>query len=172
LAQVRKPPVPRATYRLQFTKAFSFKEAALTVSLPRESRRQPVYASVYLNARSASTQGYDSSITSSSIQSWGSTHSLRARMSPREDLSHIDVNDRRMTVIAAKTAHLDWPTNQFLGDQPRLSLTERNWGFSNAPVNPAFRPLLSNADSLPRMWNAAPSLSVAQGGGSCHGRSY
>jgi len=52
-------PVPRATYRLQFTKDFGFAQAAGLASYLAELGISHVYASPYLRARPGSTHGYD-----------------------------------------------------------------------------------------------------------------
>ena len=52
-------PVPRATYRLQFTKDFGFAQAADLASYLAELGISHVYASPYLRARPGSTHGYD-----------------------------------------------------------------------------------------------------------------
>jgi (1->4)-alpha-D-glucan 1-alpha-D-glucosylmutase len=52
-------PVPRATYRLQFTKDFGFAQAADLGSYLAELGISHVYASPYLRARPGSTHGYD-----------------------------------------------------------------------------------------------------------------
>jgi (1->4)-alpha-D-glucan 1-alpha-D-glucosylmutase len=52
-------PVPRATYRLQFTKDFGFAQAANLASYLAELGISHVYASPYLRARPGSTHGYD-----------------------------------------------------------------------------------------------------------------
>jgi (1->4)-alpha-D-glucan 1-alpha-D-glucosylmutase len=52
-------PVPRATYRLQFTKDFGFAQAAEVASYLAELGISHVYASPYLRARPGSTHGYD-----------------------------------------------------------------------------------------------------------------
>src|SRR6195952_746022 len=59
LAQERKPSIPRATYRLQFTKDFGFKEAASVAPYLAELGVSHVYASPYLKARPGSSHGYD-----------------------------------------------------------------------------------------------------------------
>jgi (1->4)-alpha-D-glucan 1-alpha-D-glucosylmutase len=52
-------PIPRATYRLQFTKDFGFAQAADLASYLAELGISHVYASPYLPARPGSTHGYD-----------------------------------------------------------------------------------------------------------------
>jgi Alpha amylase, catalytic domain len=52
-------PVPRATYRLQFTKDFGFAQAADLAGYLAELGISHVYASPYLRARPGSTHGYD-----------------------------------------------------------------------------------------------------------------
>jgi (1->4)-alpha-D-glucan 1-alpha-D-glucosylmutase len=59
MAQERKPTIPRATYRLQFTKDFGFKEAASVAPYLAELGVSHVYASPYLKARPGSSHGYD-----------------------------------------------------------------------------------------------------------------
>jgi (1->4)-alpha-D-glucan 1-alpha-D-glucosylmutase len=53
------PPVPLATYRLQFTKAFDFDDAAALAPYLRDLGITHVYASPFLKARPGSTHGYD-----------------------------------------------------------------------------------------------------------------
>ena len=50
---------PRATYRLQFTKAFGFRAAASLAPYLADLGISHVYASPYLKARPGSTHGYD-----------------------------------------------------------------------------------------------------------------
>jgi (1->4)-alpha-D-glucan 1-alpha-D-glucosylmutase len=52
-------PVPRATYRLQFSKEFDFGHAAELASYLADLGVSHVYASPYLKARPGSTHGYD-----------------------------------------------------------------------------------------------------------------
>ena len=52
-------PIPRATYRLQFRKAFGFDEAARLAPYLARLGISHVYASPYLMARPGSTHGYD-----------------------------------------------------------------------------------------------------------------
>jgi (1->4)-alpha-D-glucan 1-alpha-D-glucosylmutase len=52
-------PVPRATYRLQFTKEFDFDDAAALAPYLARLGISHVYASPYFRARSGSTHGYD-----------------------------------------------------------------------------------------------------------------
>src|SRR5271154_4528558 len=54
-----KPPIPRATYRLQFHKGFGFRDAAALAPYLRRLGISHVYASPYLKARPGSTHGYD-----------------------------------------------------------------------------------------------------------------
>lgn len=54
-----RPPVPLATYRLQFRKEFGFKEAAAIAAYLGRLGVSHVYASPYLAARPGSTHGYD-----------------------------------------------------------------------------------------------------------------
>src|ERR1700709_1674412 len=51
--------MPRATYRLQFSKAFGFEDAARLAPYLRRLGISHVYASPFLRARSGSTHGYD-----------------------------------------------------------------------------------------------------------------
>jgi (1->4)-alpha-D-glucan 1-alpha-D-glucosylmutase len=51
--------VPRATYRLQFNKDFTFKDAAELVPYLAELGVSDLYASPYMKARPGSTHGYD-----------------------------------------------------------------------------------------------------------------
>ncbi|CAN5905282.1 hypothetical protein BH23ACT11_BH23ACT11_16750 [soil metagenome] len=51
--------VPRATYRLQFNKDFTFKDAADLVPYLAELGVSDLYASPYMKARPGSTHGYD-----------------------------------------------------------------------------------------------------------------
>src|SRR5450755_1797529 len=53
------PPVPRATYRLQFHKGFGFRAAAGLATYLARLGVSHVYASPYLKARPGSTHGYD-----------------------------------------------------------------------------------------------------------------
>ena len=53
------PPIPIATYRLQFNKDFNFAEAAKVVPYLRQLGISHCYASPYLKARPGSTHGYD-----------------------------------------------------------------------------------------------------------------
>jgi (1->4)-alpha-D-glucan 1-alpha-D-glucosylmutase len=53
------PPVPRATYRLQFHKDFGFAAAAALAPYLARLGISHVYASPYLKARPGSTHGYD-----------------------------------------------------------------------------------------------------------------
>jgi (1->4)-alpha-D-glucan 1-alpha-D-glucosylmutase len=53
------PPIPRATYRLQFHKAFGFRDAAALAPYLARLGISHVYASPYLKARAGSTHGYD-----------------------------------------------------------------------------------------------------------------
>lgn len=59
LAQEHKPSIPRATYRLQFTKDFGFKQAAAVAPYLAKLGVSHVYASPYLKARPGSSHGYD-----------------------------------------------------------------------------------------------------------------
>jgi (1->4)-alpha-D-glucan 1-alpha-D-glucosylmutase len=52
-------PIPRATYRLQFTKDFGFAQAAELAPYLAKLGISHVYASPYLRARPGSTHGYD-----------------------------------------------------------------------------------------------------------------
>src|ERR1700679_770877 len=54
-----QPPVPRATYRLQFHKGFGFVAAAALAPYLAKLGISHVYASPYLKARPGSTHGYD-----------------------------------------------------------------------------------------------------------------
>ena len=54
-----EPPVPRATYRLQFHKDFGFADAAALAPYLARLGISHVYASPYLKARPGSTHGYD-----------------------------------------------------------------------------------------------------------------
>lgn len=53
------PPIPRATYRLQFNRAFGFAEAAAIAPYLAKLGISHVYASPYLMARPGSQHGYD-----------------------------------------------------------------------------------------------------------------
>jgi (1->4)-alpha-D-glucan 1-alpha-D-glucosylmutase len=53
------PPIPRATYRLQFHRGFTFKDAMTIVPYLAELGISHVYASPYLKARPGSSHGYD-----------------------------------------------------------------------------------------------------------------
>ncbi len=52
-------PVPRATYRLQFTKDFGFAQAADLAPYLAKLGISHIYASPYLRAQAGSTHGYD-----------------------------------------------------------------------------------------------------------------
>jgi (1->4)-alpha-D-glucan 1-alpha-D-glucosylmutase len=54
-----KAQIPRATYRLQFTKDFGFRDAATLAPYLAKLGVSHVYASPYLRARPGSTHGYD-----------------------------------------------------------------------------------------------------------------
>ena len=51
--------VPRATYRLQLTQRFGFREAAALVPYLKSLGVSHLYASPFLAARPGSTHGYD-----------------------------------------------------------------------------------------------------------------
>src|SRR5438477_9877653 len=51
--------LPEATYRLQFHKGFTFRDAAALVPYLRDLGITHLYASPYLKARPGSTHGYD-----------------------------------------------------------------------------------------------------------------
>ena len=53
------PAIPTATYRLQFSKDFGFRQAAALVPYLRDLGISHVYASPFLQAREGSTHGYD-----------------------------------------------------------------------------------------------------------------
>jgi (1->4)-alpha-D-glucan 1-alpha-D-glucosylmutase len=53
------PAVPRATYRVQFTKDFTFDDAAALAPYLKELGITHLYASPFLKARPGSTHGYD-----------------------------------------------------------------------------------------------------------------
>src|ERR1700692_3464109 len=53
------PPIPRATYRLQFHKGFGFADAAALAPYLARLGISHVYASPWLKARPGSTHGYD-----------------------------------------------------------------------------------------------------------------
>jgi (1->4)-alpha-D-glucan 1-alpha-D-glucosylmutase len=53
------PPIPRATYRLQFHKGFRFRDAASLAPYLARLGVSHVYASPYLKARPGSSHGYD-----------------------------------------------------------------------------------------------------------------
>ena len=53
------PAVPRATYRIQFTKDFTFDDAAKLAPYLRDLGISHLYASPFLKARPGSTHGYD-----------------------------------------------------------------------------------------------------------------
>ena len=53
------PPVPLATYRLQFTSAFTFDDAARIAPYLKTLGVSHVYASPFLKAQHGSTHGYD-----------------------------------------------------------------------------------------------------------------
>ena len=52
-------PIPRATYRIQFSSHFGFREAELLIPYLAKLGVSHVYASPYLKARAGSTHGYD-----------------------------------------------------------------------------------------------------------------
>jgi (1->4)-alpha-D-glucan 1-alpha-D-glucosylmutase len=54
-----RPPVPRATYRVQFHKGFTFDDAANLANYLARLGVSQLYASPYLKARPGSTHGYD-----------------------------------------------------------------------------------------------------------------
>ncbi|MEO8627732.1 MAG: malto-oligosyltrehalose synthase [Betaproteobacteria bacterium] len=58
-APQRQPIVPRATYRLQFNRTFTFAQATRIVPYLSRLGITHVYASPYLKARPGSTHGYD-----------------------------------------------------------------------------------------------------------------
>ncbi|MFA7620063.1 MAG: hypothetical protein WC012_13585, partial [Thiohalomonadaceae bacterium] len=51
--------IPLATYRLQFSRQFTFDDAAALIPYLRELGVSHCYASPYLRARSGSPHGYD-----------------------------------------------------------------------------------------------------------------
>lgn len=53
------PTIPRATYRLQFTKDFTFDDAAALAPYLKQLGISHLYASPFLKARPGSTHGYD-----------------------------------------------------------------------------------------------------------------
>src|SRR6478672_8591917 len=53
------PPIPRATYRLQFHAGFGFADAAAIAPYLARLGVSHVYASPYLRARAGSSHGYD-----------------------------------------------------------------------------------------------------------------
>ncbi len=53
------PAIPRATYRIQFTKDFTFDDAAALAPYLRDLGITHLYASPFLKARPGSTHGYD-----------------------------------------------------------------------------------------------------------------
>jgi len=53
------PPIPTATYRLQFNRAFTFRDAAALVPYLASMGISHCYASPYFRARPGSTHGYD-----------------------------------------------------------------------------------------------------------------
>ena len=59
MPEADEPPVPRATYRLQFRKEFGFDQAAALAPYLARLGVSHVYASPYLKARPGSTHGYD-----------------------------------------------------------------------------------------------------------------
>ncbi|MBR0641329.1 malto-oligosyltrehalose synthase [Plastoroseomonas hellenica] len=59
MAEAGVPPVPGATYRLQFHKGFGFRDAAALAPYLARLGVSHVYASPYLAARPGSTHGYD-----------------------------------------------------------------------------------------------------------------
>ena len=56
---IDSPPIPRATYRFQFNKDFTFRDAERLVPYLDELGIGAMYASPYLKAGSGSTHGYD-----------------------------------------------------------------------------------------------------------------
>src|SRR5690606_5925139 len=58
-AGLMPPAIPTATYRLQFSKDFGFRQAAALVPYLRDLGISHVYASPFLQAREGSTHGYD-----------------------------------------------------------------------------------------------------------------
>ena len=59
MAERGGPPIPRATYRLQFHKGFGFRDASAIAPYLARLGISHVYASPYLKARPGSTHGYD-----------------------------------------------------------------------------------------------------------------
>jgi len=59
MSRGNEPFIPRATYRLQFNKAFGFDDAAALAPYLAALGVSHVYASPYLRARPGSTHGYD-----------------------------------------------------------------------------------------------------------------
>ena len=57
--QTETPRVPRATYRLQFNRSFTFQDAAALVPYLNDLGISDLYASPYLQARPGSMHGYD-----------------------------------------------------------------------------------------------------------------
>ena len=53
------PTIPLATYRLQFTKDFTFDDAAALAPYLKQLGISHLYASPFLKARPGSTHGYD-----------------------------------------------------------------------------------------------------------------
>jgi len=58
-AAVRRPIIPRATYRLQFNREFTFRQAVEIVPYLAELGVSHIYCSPYLRARPGSMHGYD-----------------------------------------------------------------------------------------------------------------
>ncbi|MEX0618667.1 MAG: malto-oligosyltrehalose synthase [Pseudohongiellaceae bacterium] len=54
-----RPAIPRATYRLQFNRDFTFNDAAAIVTYLRELGISHIYASPFFKARPGSSHGYD-----------------------------------------------------------------------------------------------------------------
>src|SRR3954469_13143080 len=59
LARIAQRPLPESTYRLQFHKDFTFRDATAIVPYLHDLGITHVYASPYLKARPGSTHGYD-----------------------------------------------------------------------------------------------------------------
>ncbi len=72
------PPLPTATYRLQFHAGFTFRDAAKLVPYLHDLGISHVYASPYLRARSGSTHGYDVADPSSLNPELGSEEDYEA----------------------------------------------------------------------------------------------
>ena len=100
----RQPPIPRATYRIQFNKDFGFRKAAALVPYLARLGISHLYASPYLKARPGSTHGYDIIDHNALNPELGSASDYQAMVKALQDhgLSQIlDVVPNHMGVMGA-----------------------------------------------------------------------